>query len=178
MKKRKEKKLLIIAVIILITTIAIFLFSYREIEKNIQQISQIETEFQQEFLKHNEVKILNNYFQSIKEEKVLLESHFVQSSDVVPFLNTLENLAKEIGVKTEVSSITIAKDDSGLILETKNNANFEQLYKFISLLENAPYEMEFLSVDIHNLIKSDENRGVLDSNGWEALIKLKLVSYT
>ena len=177
MKNKFKKTSLIIPIIFLLFSGAVFYFLYREIKNNIETTKQLETSLQAESSKRNEIKALNNYFQSIEKEKILLETHFVQSSDVVPFLNTLESLASSVETKTEVNSINVTEDNTGLIVEIKNTGAFPQIYRFIALLENAPYELEFLSTDIHNLPNQDNSGNESGTSKWEAVIKLRLVSF-
>jgi hypothetical protein len=177
MQYKFKKTLLIIPIACFLILGIVLLFFYREIKNNEKIAQQLAVNLQEENSKRNEIKTLNNYFQSIEKEKAQLETHFVQSSDVVPFLNTLENLASSVGTKTEVSSINLAKDNTGLIVEMKNAGTFSETYKFITLLENAPYELEFLSVDMHGVVSQDSLEGGGGTNKWEALIKLKLISF-
>jgi hypothetical protein len=177
MKNKVKKNLLIVPILFLLIAIAAFLFLYREIKNNTKTTNELSASLQTEVLKRNEIKTLNNYFQSIETEKAELETHFIQSSNVVPFLDTLENLASRVATKTEVSSINVAKDNTGLVVEMKNTGTFPQIYKFITLLENAPYELEFLSVDMHKFTGQNNPEENVGADEWEAVIRLKLVSF-
>ena len=176
MKNNSKKILLGNAIVFFLISVVVFFFIYKEIKKNTDEIRKVEADLATEISKRDEIKTLNSYILSIQNEKAELETHFVQSSDVVPFLNTLERLGQGVGTKVEVNTISIAKDGTGLLVSLKDTGNFEQIYKFITLLENAPYELEFVSVDIGNSVQPD---GATSKNtrAWEAEINLKLISF-
>lgn len=175
MKTRFKKKPLVFATIfLLLSGVGSFLI-YQQTIKNNEQALEKEIELSTLANKQDEIKILNNYIKSIEKEKTLFETHFVQISDVVPFLNNLEKTAESVNTSLLVNSIDLAKDNSGLLVEIKNTGSFAQVYKFITLLENAPYEIEFLSVDMRTVV--DEAKKTTPKK-WEAVIGLKLISFT
>jgi len=179
MKYRLKKTPLIFSVIFLLISGIIFSVTYWKIKTDTETTKQSETAYQTEAIKRNEIKTLNNYFKSIEKEKAQFETHFVQSSDVVPFLNTLESLAESVGTKAEVNSINVGtkEDEKGLFVEIKDVGRFEQVYKFLTLLENSPYELEFVSVDLHSISLFEEAKTVQKVHTWEAVLKLKLISF-
>ncbi|HNW71435.1 MAG TPA: hypothetical protein PKZ36_00975 [Candidatus Paceibacterota bacterium] len=177
MQNKFKKTPLIISVLFLLISCGIFYFIFYEIRNNVEVTQQSEIDLQKEIIKRNEVRILNNYFNSIQTEKALFETHFVQSSNVVPFLNNIEYLAKSVEVKTEVSSISINETDNSLVLEIKSSGDFENIYRFITLLENSSYELEFISSDIYSDIDKNTVKSKDNTDKWEALFKIKLVSF-
>jgi len=126
-----------------------------------------ETEWKKEALRRDKIKTLNNSVQIIEAQKAQIETHFAESSDVVPFLDTVERLAKEAGNKAEVISVNISDDKNGLLVGIQASGSFANLYKFLTLLENSPYELEFMGVDMHQGIGRD----------WKATFKIKLLSF-
>ena len=173
MKNKLEKIYLATAVIILVISGMAFFFVNKETKSNIESAKQSELNLVQETTKRNEIKNLNNYFNSIEKEKTQFETHFVQRSDVVSYLNSLEALAKDIGTKGEVLSINLSDDKSNLLVEMSDEGTFPNVYKFITLLENAPFEMEITYIDLNRSNSEEKKTTVL----WQALIKFKLVSF-
>ena len=153
----------------------VFMFLYRNINK-IKETSQITQEkLQMETFQRDNVKSLINSVKIIEAERALLENHFVKSSDVVPFLDTIENLAGDVGVRAEVISVDIPKDNTSLIVEIKAIGNFEAIYKLVTLLENSQYETEFVSVSMQN--SSTEDLLTSKSSQWNANLRIKLLSF-
>src|ERR1017187_3942612 len=94
---------LIISIILLIFSSCIFWFLYQKINDNNMQAQNSATAWQTEALRRDEIKTLNNSIKSIEDNQTQLDAHFAQSSDVVPFLNTIEGYAPQVGGKAQVS---------------------------------------------------------------------------
>lgn len=179
MQNKSNKISLIVSIILFLLICVLFFFLYKKTEDNIKISKQSQIDLQKETSKRQEIKDFNDSFKLIEQEKILFETHFAQSSNIVPFLNAIEKMANSVGTKTEVSFIEVAKDNTGLILEMKSAGNFEQVYKFIMLLENSPYELEFTSVQMNNVIAGNINKDKKNAkkNAWEALLRIKLISF-
>jgi len=174
MQNNFKKIPLIVSILFLLAVALFFFFLYRGVNNHMAEVNETEKKLEAEIARRNEIKALNNYFLSTQGKKNQLETHFVQSSNVVPFLNTLEDLGTGVGVKMKVASIDISRDGTGLLIQLKSTGTFSQVYKFITTLENAPYELEFVSVDLKKEVTEDEE----SSNQWEANINLRLISFT
>ncbi len=156
-----------------------FFFFYRAINSNNEESRLKEGQWQNEAKRRDNIKTLDNSVKIIAGERAQLESHFAQSSDIVPFLDTIEGLAPLAGVKAEVTPpLNILEDHSGLVVGMKASGTFTGIYKFLTLLENSPYELEFVAVGINR-------ESVLDTSGknaaplkWNAVFKIKLLSFT
>jgi hypothetical protein len=103
-----------------------------------------------------------------------LYTHFAQSSNVVPFLDTVEDLGQKVDAKVEVISVNVPTDANFLELEVKVSGNFEAIYKFIKLLENSPYEVEIMSFNLAKISPSAISKEPLR---WSANLELKLLSF-
>ena len=143
----------------------VFLFLNREININKKIFEDNEVKWQQETERREGIKLLNNSIKKIETEKDLFETHFAQSSNIVPFLDMMESLGEKVGAKTEVTLVDIPKEGNILVVEMKVLGSFEKIYKFLLLLENSPYKLEIVSVDISK------------QNIWEASLKIKLLSF-
>jgi hypothetical protein len=176
--KFKKISLFVSIIFFLLLCLSLF-FIFKEIEKNVSSSKESQIALQKEILRRDEIRSFNESFKLIEKEKNLLETHFAQSSDIVPFLNKIETMANSVDTKVEVSFIEVAKDGSGLVLEMKDIGGFLQVYKFLTLLENSPYELEFTSVDLHNITTSyvDKNKKNIEKSEWEAILKIKLISF-
>jgi hypothetical protein len=157
--------------------ITAFIFLYSTVN-NYDKDSQLkETEWQDETLRRDEIKQLNHSVIVVQQDKTELETHFAQSSDIVPFLDTIEKLSTIVNSKAEVTSVDIATDHTGLVVNLKASGTFGNLYKFLTLLENSPYELDFSGVDMRM-------EGTLDTTGkkvpipkWDIILNIKLLSF-
>jgi len=170
-----QKKSLILSIIFFLFSCFIFIFLYGNINKIKKTLQIAQEQLQVETFQRDNVKSLVNSIKVIEAERTLLENHFIKSSDVVPFLDTIEKLAMNVGVQAEVVSVDLPKDNPSMIVEMKALGNFESIYKLITLLENSQYETEFVSVNIQNSNVVDL---LISKNPqWNAILRIKLLSF-
>lgn len=191
MQNNFKKIPLILAAMFFIVFSLTFFFLYKEVNSNNEKTEQSIVELENDVNQRSKIETLNHSIEMIRGDKVLVESHFAKSSDIVPFLDALEALAPRAEVKAEVASVDILKDGTGLLVGIKASGSFENLYKFLMLLENFPYELEFIAIDMQketlNDVPSDmetesgsgvpkENINIQKSK-WQAILSVKLLSF-
>jgi hypothetical protein len=156
-----------------------FLFFYKMINSNDKESQLKEGEWQSETTKRDEIRALDYSVKIMEGERDQLETHFAQSSDVVPFLNTIDGLAGGVDVKEEVTSVDVEADNTSLLVGMKASGTFSNLYKFLTLLENSPYELEFTGVDMRKETVSEVGNGNknVPVPKWDAVYKIKLLSF-
>lgn len=151
----------------------------RAINNKVKISEQVLGEWQKEASRREEIRSLYRSIKTIEKQKSLIETHFAQGSNIVPFLDTIENLASKTEAKAEITSVDIAKDNAGLMVGIKASGSFEAVYRFLLLLENSPYELEFISMDMQKTV----TQNVSDKNKkskippWNAVFKIKLLSF-
>ncbi len=170
------KNMLLPSILLLLLSVAAFLFLYATIDRKNKELLKAQTEWQTETKKFDDIKQLERSMKAIENERALLQTHFAKSSDAVPFLDSLERLALSVSVKSEITSVDVGKNNSNLIVLIKSSGSFENLYKFLMLLENSAYELEFLSVDIQKVGGVDSAIGT-GAPEWESRLRIKLVSF-
>src|SRR6185503_20132315 len=155
---------LIISVLFLAFACGVFLFLYSLVSKNKKEAERISTEWQAESTRREEIRSVDSYMKIIEGDVAELETHFAESTNVVPFLDTLELLARRAKAESEVTSVDISKDNKVLTVGVRASGSFEVVYTFLVLLENSPYELEFTSVDFNKQSGSeDPETGVVSS---------------
>lgn len=174
MNKNPQIKYLAISNILFFTMLGAFWFLYNQVVENNRQAGELELAWQEESTKLYDLNSLSRTLKSIGKEVAELDEHFVEKDNVVPFLAYLENLGNPIGVKTEISAVDSADDGTGEKLNANLNitGNFSGVYKYVTLLENAKYEMEILSLEM----KRQDPVGVPNPK-WGANIRIKLLSF-
>ena len=177
MKNNFQKISLILLAVFFVFFCFAFVFLYKKINSNNQKAEQDATTWQTETLRRDNIRSLDRLLQKIADSRILLETHFAKSSDVVPFLDTIEKLALEVGTKAEVNSVDILTDNTGLIVGLKASGSFEAIYKFLTLLENSPYELDFPSIDMHKLAVSGVSEENIQNLKWEAAFRIQLLSF-
>jgi len=177
MQNNSKKIQLPFSIIFFIFFVLAFWFLYKEINTNNQKAEQSMVELESETKKRDEIKFLNRSIGIIQENKTLLETHFAQSSDIVPFLDTIEALAVKAGVKAEVASVDAFKNSGVLTVQVNTSGNFERLYKFLTLLENSPYELEFASINMQREAELDVITNKVKELKWQTVFKIRLLSF-
>jgi len=173
-----QKRSLIISAIFFILSCSTFVFFYRMVNTNKEASLLVEEKWQTEEIRRNSVRSLASFLDGLTEERTLIDAHFVKGSDVVPFLDTVEELAKDVKVSAEIVSVNVSKDNSSLMIELKTAGTFEAIYKFILLLENSPYSLSFISADIKNLGTIDvPNTKTVKPPEWAATFQIKVLSF-
>jgi hypothetical protein len=176
MKNFFQKIPLLLSVLFFIVVSFVFTFFFREINNNNQKAMEGITKWQTEADRRDEIISLDRSLQENAGERAQLDTHFAQSSDVVPFLDTIEKLAGTVGAVAQVDSVDTGNDYQSLLVGLKASGSFEAIYKFLTLLENSPYELDFLSMDIHKMTPDVVVKGAQDSK-WEAVFKIKLLTF-
>ena len=180
MKNNFQKTALFLSLAIFLLLCFVFIILYRQININNQNAEASTTKWQTEAQRRNDIISLNSSLKQVSNDRALLDTHFAQSSDIVPFLNTISGLAPSVGATSEIDSVTTGGANSNtLVVEIKASGTFEQVYKFLTLLENSPYELDFTSVDIN---KSTDPSSVstkkTNNSDWQGDFKVQLLSFT
>ncbi|MDQ3245069.1 MAG: hypothetical protein M3P22_01870 [bacterium] len=163
---------LILAILLTLGAYGVFYFIYKKTNDNKTITKTSYEEWQKEDERREIIKSLDRSLKKIEVEKQALESHFVSSKDVVPFLNFFEKSGTLVGADTEVSSVSVAIDNSAILVDLKTNGSFEAVYKYITLIENSPYELEIVSFTLNKGNESESS-----SSTWNAIFKIKLLSF-
>jgi hypothetical protein len=174
--KRFHKKPIVFSIIFFAFCCATLFFVYRQIKNNNQLSAAAQSSWQTEADSRAKLQSLDRSLKEVAAERAMLDSHFIQSSDVVPFLDMLEKVAPTVGAKVEVSSVDIAKDGSGLNVEVKATGRFESVYKFLMLLENSPYELSILSTDMSTSVSATPASAPTPAD-WTGDFRIKLLSF-
>ena len=168
---------LLIAIAFLLFSCSAFIFSYREINNNQVIWQQKETEWQQKNTRNEDRKTLEHSIKIMEKEITDIGTHFVRTPNIALFLDKIEALALKVGAMAEISSVDLLEDKTNLMVGLKVSGSFVSVYKFLTLLENFPYELEILYMDMQKLSTSGASPENVKSRGWEAIFKLKVLSF-
>lgn len=174
MKNNFPKIPFILSVVFFLFSCSVFVFLLKVINDNNQKSQSKEQAWRAETQKRDEIRALDRSVKIIEDDRIQLETHFAKSSDIVSFLDTIEGLAPKVGVKAEV---VVLNDESGLVVEMKASGTFAGLYKFLTLLENSPYALEFIGMGLHKEGASDVAGKGTPVSKWDANFKIRLLSF-
>lgn len=166
--KNKRIIFLILSLLFTIISCLIFYFFYNEILENKKSTEVLYNEWKTEENRREIIKSLDRTISKIQDKKSKIESHFVSSSDVVPFLDFFEKSAFLVNAKSEVSSVSIPNDNSTINVSLNVNGTFDSIYKYVNLIENAPYELQINSFTLNK---------IGNPNIWNLNLQIKLLSF-
>lgn len=179
MKNHLKKIPFVLSILLLILLSFVLFFLQKEINLKNEEAQQSMIDLENENNRRTEIRLLNSSIETIKGDKAQLETHFAKSSDIVPFLDTIELLAPLVGAKAETTAVDIPKDGNGLIVRMTASGSFRSVYKFLTLLENSPYELDFVGVDMHR--EDGGEVSIADApvkeGKWEAIFTMKLLTF-
>lgn len=171
MKISNSKKYLIFVIIFWAMSICVLVVLYSQIATNKKIANKLEAQWQGEVITQGKIKTLERSINEINKERDSFESHFARSSDVVPFLDTVEDLATKVSAKANISTVDITDNPAGLVIGVNATGTFDAVYKFMMLLENSPYELEIAAFDLR--------RDLGDSTAsWVVTLRVKVLSFT
>ena len=174
MKNHSLKILIYVSVIVFVLSCSVFIFLYSEIKQNNQNAELGTIAWQTETVRSSEINTLNSELEQVSDERVLLNSHFIQSSNVVPFLNTVEQLGSSVGSDIQITAVDTGTNKNQLIVSLVAKGSFGQVYKFLTLLENSQYEITFNSMDLHKEVAPSAS---VKSTDWEGDFQIQLLSF-
>jgi hypothetical protein len=170
MKYTFPKLSLFLSVLLLLTSTSLFVYLYGKVQTKHLAAQEAWSKWQTEAERRSSIQEVEDSIVKTTQLRAELDSHFAQSSNVVPFLDMIEQSGKSVGALTEVTGVELAKDNSGLIVKTDSEGSFEAIYKFLKLLENSPYELEFRILDMRSINAEGGSR-------WQASFEVKLLSF-
>ncbi|MEI6280624.1 MAG: hypothetical protein WCP17_01325 [bacterium] len=178
MKNNFPKISLLLSIIFFIIFVLYFFFLYQIINDNNTKEQQNLLAWQTEASRRDDIRQLARFVEQMAPERALLETHFAKTSDVVPFLDTIEKSAAKVKALAEIDSVNTLDDGSGLLVGLNATGTFEAIYKFLRLLENSPYELAFLSMNMGKSTANSISDININNPQWEVVFKIKLLSFT
>lgn len=175
MKEEKNKFKhfpLVFSIVFFVCACVVFFMLLKVINAKNKISQDIQAQWEKEEYRRSNMKSLESLLADTKDDRVLIDQHFVYGSDIVPFLNMIEALAPKVSVNAEVDLVDITKDGSSFSIDLNTTGSFENTYKFISLLENSSYELEFNRIDVRK-----EDTTTEKSSTWQGYLKIKVISF-
>ncbi len=173
MKISKATKYLLSISVFLILSIGVWVILYRQIEKNKKTTRELQTQLEEDIATKQKSQSLQRLMNELGQERNAFASHFVKNTDIVPFLNTIESLANQVGAEAVINTVDTPEDPPSLLIGIKASGSFEAIYKFMALLESAPYELQILGFDLKKGGASEE-----EADSWSATLEVKVVSFS
>lgn len=176
----KKKFIFKTAILSIITAglIGVYFVGFRFLEGKSQKIADRQVSIDTEINKTQQSFNVKRQIDSVEEISQTLENHFLKSSDVPAFLNTLELIGSRAGSDIVISSVEEANiAEVGNVLSVKVGAtgSYQSLYKTLSEIENLPY---LTSVSDFSISSTQNVNSGFDKSDWSLSLSLLIISYT
>ena len=142
------------------------------------QIAQLQTETKTLEAQETEVDALKKNLAATVVSQQKLSSYFIDPANIVPLLEKLEGYGRSTNVSVQFNTVEVKSSPSKLDISLGANGSFSDVYRFIALLESAPYEFYITKANVRSVVPV----GLVPtgtgphSSGWEATISLSVVS--
>lgn len=178
------KKIAILLTLCVLGLFAVSYLVYKELliknESNANLLQRILTESSREVYATSIQKQLEKLDPDIKK----VESSIVPASDVVSFIEELENTARNNGLEIKNDSISEEADSKlssttvvFLKIKSITTGTWAGTYKFLSELESLPHKVRISSFSITNsTFQSDASLPVTKKN-WDATFEIKVLKF-
>jgi len=165
--------LILVFIVFAVTTGSFFLFfkmssgkkTIIDLRKTILQIKK----------KNEGEKLLVDMFGRLKKEKDVIDAVFLKESDLIRLIKSMESIGDNSGVTLKISSILPSVGEE---LKPKMSfvakGSFEQIFKYMYLLENIPY---LVTINKVSLQSTREEKSKKENYDWQILFSIQLESY-
>ncbi|MBU3925929.1 hypothetical protein KJ763_02040 [Patescibacteria group bacterium] len=170
--KNKKLFLIIIIFILNLTTFLGCLFLYSEIKDQREAVKERINSVKLLEEKSQNVKLLSSQTEDIAINKEKLESAFLKEENIIGFIEKLESIGKEVNVSVKIFSAEIGKGSDSPRLRINLKGTFQNIFGYITLLENLPYQISFDSLNLVKKVSGDEKIG-----DWDSDIEISIISF-
>lgn len=185
MKERKKLSIFKNARLILVASFLLFIafgVAYGYIYFTIQNISYktqgLAEEVSMLSAQEATVGVLKSSLASTKEKQTTIHSFFVDSTNIVPFLETIEGYGTNANVSVKFVNVAINPSPASLNVSLTAVGSFPALYHFLALLEAAPYELGINTATIQSVPSTQvaTKKGPPPPDDWQGNISLSIYS--
>jgi|CXWL01.1.fsa_nt_gi hypothetical protein len=133
---------------LLFVSVGVYGFLYTKVQQQSLLANTLAGELQAKGLSSTQSLSAKNALEEIAKNEVLVQTYFVSSADIVPFLGSLQERGRSLGTKVEVVSVSAdtAKPYGHLNLALKIQGSFANVLRTLGALEYQPYDTTLKSL--------------------------------
>ncbi len=168
------------ALLFALVCVGVYVSLFVMVKKVEQHNTELEKEARRLEVQESKIIQLRKNVATAQESQDTLTSYFIDSNDIVPFLETLEKYGEQVGVLVKYNTVDIAKNPARLNLELMASGQFVNVYRFIALLESAPYHILINSSNMSAQPPQEapEKGKVAPPPVWDARMNVSVLSIT
>jgi Tfp pilus assembly protein PilN len=165
------KQALVVAALIAVVALAANYVLFQQIRSKSESIGQLSTEITAKRQQKQRLNAMESLVKQTKEKRARLDSYFVGSDAIVPFLEQLEGFGSSTGAEVAVDSVSRPQRDGDgpiepLQLTLSAQGEWGDVYHLFRLLETLPYSV---TVDRASLSAAGASTQQTATSSWSGL---------
>ncbi|CAN5714080.1 hypothetical protein BH11PAT2_BH11PAT2_09020 [soil metagenome] len=159
----------LLAIVALIIAFSAYGVWYATVSKKSAEAASLASQIQTKHQDSQRVQEAKDQLQKISAQESLVNGYFVATSDVVPFLESLQSTGKSLGSTVQVVSVSAdpGKPHSHLNLSLSITGPFDSVVRTLGALEYSPYDAA-----VQNLTLDTPQTGSGKAAQWTAAATL------
>lgn len=177
-KLANTKKILITCIVLNVLVFAAYGFLLWGIYAKANLASNLVAEAAQDVQKDEALRSIKASLNENAEFVSHIDSFFIPADGVVDFISSLEALGAESGVELSIDSVAVESESESaskevLNLSLQTEGSWQNTFIFLSLLENLPYRIEFVSTTLRlfgateSILFSGSSRTLASEEVWQ-----------
>jgi len=169
----KTKRLLFLMVGINVIAILLYGALFYVVEKERSGGQEVLARVEEALLVREEAQSLKHLMVDTQSARDQLDSYFVNSEDVVSFIEEMESLGSRAGVSLDLSSVSVDKEANSLFLQFNTRGSWGQTAYFLALLETFPRKIRTERISLNKANAAEEESGLV----WQGSFTIVLESF-
>jgi hypothetical protein len=175
MSKTSTKKISIILLILSLIVIGIWYATYSYITRTTVAITNLEHQYQEENSAEERDQSLKQFFSGIGANTNSLTSRLIAKKATVPFIDSIESLARSTNLGIVMNGIEIKEDPAYpnvteyLKLNFTTQGSWVTTDAFLAMIENMPYKVKINKVDLQHTASTTA------SDNWQAVYDIEIL---
>lgn len=127
-----------------------YLYAYRVVVQTSEKLATLQKEANEKSTDAARILAAKNALRTLAADEASAATYLVLASDIVPFLEKLEQTGAELGADVSVASVSKEKTGSRerLALSLKITGSFEAVMRTLGAIEYAPYDITTSQVSV------------------------------
>lgn len=177
---KKTKKLFLTFLVLSVFGLAFDITVFFVIKQRTEAVSIAENQLALAAEKANSLKSVKALMDDTAERRAKVGTFFIKDDKVVDFLDSLDTLGTQNGVKLAINSVAVAplSKTSSSYLEQLNikvqvEGSWSNVYRFLTLLETMPYKVSWGRVGFDQVSGSAGKQSIWQGVFDVSIVKLK-----
>ena len=172
-----------LSLMVLITVVAFCSYGYFFIilSQTRQSVGELTNNISVLESEQSETDQIQKQLSDVDARHTVLASYFVDVNDPVPFEEAIEGYGKQTNVQVSFQGLQVNTAPNSLVTSFSTQGTFANTYRFLALVESAPYELSIDTIGLQSAGPVAPNPAVKAStaaNVWNTNISLSIYSVT